>query len=60
MSEPSAPHFRLNTGEIITREELIRRVTERVYQLWLDDLRRARERGAATTPAIRRTWHGRS
>ncbi|HVU14434.1 MAG TPA: hypothetical protein VHD90_24320 [Phototrophicaceae bacterium] len=42
--------IRLSTGEVITREELLRRVNQRVWELLQEDLRISRERGGALRP----------
>ena len=61
MAETSAngipDSIRLANGETVTQAELIRRVTERVYQLWHDEMRLSRERGSPSAPRIRRNTH---
>ena len=42
--------IRLNTGEYVTPEELARRVSERVWELWQEDLRLSRQRSGALRP----------
>ena len=39
--------IRLSTGEYVTREELARRVSLRVWELWQEDLRLSRQRSGA-------------
>jgi hypothetical protein len=45
--KPDEPKIRLKNGEMITRDELARRVSLRVWELWQEDLRLSRQRGGA-------------
>ena len=42
--------IRLSSGEVITRDELVRRVGLRVWELWQEDLRLSRQRNGALRP----------
>lgn len=63
--DTSAPNtetqYRLTTGEIVSQAELIQRVTERVYQLWREDMQIARSRGSEHSLGLGRFprgWRG--
>jgi hypothetical protein len=49
-SESGEQKIRLDTGEVITRDELVRRVGLRVWELWQEDLRLSRQRSGALRP----------
>jgi len=48
--ESGEQKIRLDTGEVITRDELVRRVGLRVWELWQEDLRLSRQRSGALRP----------
>jgi hypothetical protein len=48
--ESGEQKIRLDTGEVITRDELVRRIGLRVWELWQEDLRLSRQRSGALRP----------